>query len=86
MTKPLLTLVAVLAIESCTPAPPDMHDLAQEYLYLELSMGLHDGGHVDAYFGPDELKAAAEQTALSLDQILKASKDLSGRLSKLMSG
>jgi hypothetical protein len=60
-----------------------MDDLAQEYLYLELSMGLHDGGHVDAYFGPDELKAAAEQTALSLDQILKASKDLSGRLSAI---
>jgi hypothetical protein len=60
-----------------------MHDLAQEYLYLELSMGLHDDGHVDAYFGPDELKAAAEQTALSLDQILKASKDLSGRLSEI---
>ena len=63
-----------------------MDDLAQEYLYLELSMGLHDGGHVDAYFGPDELKTAAEQTALSLDQILKASKDLSGRLSAIDAG
>jgi len=60
-----------------------MDDYAQEYLYLELSMGLHDAGHVDAYFGPDELKAAAEQTALSLDQILKASTDLSGRLSDI---
>jgi len=83
MIKQLLILVAVLAIASCTPAPPDMDDLAQEYLYLELSMGLHDGGHVDAYFGPDELRTAAEQTALSLDQILKASKDLSGRLSAI---
>ncbi len=46
-------------------------------------MGLHDGGHVDAYFGPDELKVAAEQTALSLDQILKASQDLSARLSSV---
>jgi len=60
-----------------------MDELAQEYLYLELSMGLHDGGHVDAYFGPGELQTAAEQTALSLDQILKASQDLSARLSSI---
>ena len=86
MTRQLPTLVAALAIAAiaaCGPTPPDMDELAQEYLYLELSMGLHDGGHVDAYFGPDELKAAAEQTALSLDQILTASKDLSGRLSSV---
>jgi hypothetical protein len=63
-----------------------MDDFAQEYLYLELSMGLHDGGHVDAYFGPDELREAAELTALSLDQILKASKDLSARLSSIDPG
>jgi hypothetical protein len=86
MTKQLLTLVAALAIAACGPTPPDMDDLAQEYLYLELSMGLHDGGHVDAYFGPDELKAAAEQTALSLDQILTASQDLSARLSEVDAG
>ncbi len=63
-----------------------MDDYAQEYLFLELSMGLHDGGHVDAYFGPEELKTAAETTALSLDQILKASKDLSARLASIDAG
>jgi len=57
-----------------------MDDLAREYLYLELSMGLHDSGHVDAYFGPEELQAAAKETALSLDQILTASADLAERL------
>jgi hypothetical protein len=81
-----MLLVAALAVAACGPSPGDMDDFAQEYLYLELSMGLHDGGHVDAYFGPDELKEAAEQTALSLDQILKASKDLSARLSSIDPG
>jgi hypothetical protein len=60
-----------------------LNDYAQEYLYLELSMGLHDGGHVDAYFGPEELQTAAETTALSLDQILEASQDLSERLASI---
>ena len=86
MTKKLMLLVAILAVAACGPSPGDMDDFAQEYLYLELSMGLHDGGHVDAYFGPDELKEAAETTALSLDQILKASKDLSARLSAVDPG
>jgi hypothetical protein len=81
-----MLLVAALAVAACGPSPGDMDDFAQEYLYLELSMGLHDGGHVDAYFGPDELREAAELTALSLDQILKASTDLSARLSSIDPG
>jgi hypothetical protein len=30
----------------------DMDQIAREYLFLELGMGLHDEAHVDAYFGP----------------------------------
>jgi len=86
MTKKLLLLVAALAVTACGPAAPTMDELAREYLYLELSMGLHDGAHVDAYFGPEELKTAAEETALSLDQILTASADLSERLSAYDAG
>ena len=63
-----------------------MDELAREYLYLELSMGLHDSGHVDAYFGPEELQAAAKETALSLDQILTASADLAERLAAIDTG
>ena len=86
MTKQLLILGVALAVAACGPAPLDVDELAEEYLYLELSMGLHDAGHVDAYFGPEELKTAAEQTALSLDQIRKASTDLSARLSSINAG
>ena len=86
MTKQLLILGVALAVAACEPAPLDVDELAEEYLYLELSMGLYDAGHVDAYFGPEELKTAAEQTALSLDQIRKASTDLSARLSSINAG
>ena len=86
MTKKILTVFAALAITACGPAAPDVDELAREYLTLELSMGLHDSGHVDAYFGPEELKAAAAETALSLDQILAASQDLSARLSAIDAG
>lgn len=83
MTKQLLICAAALAITACGPGPADVDEFAQEYLYLELSMGLHDPNHVDAYFGPEALKSAAEDTALSLEQILEASKDLAARLSSV---
>jgi hypothetical protein len=86
MTKRLIALLCALVLAACGPATPNMDDLAREYLYLELSMGLHDSGHVDAYFGPEELKSAAEETALSLDQILTASADLSARLAAIDTG
>ena len=86
MTKTIIALLCALVLTACGPTAPDMDDLAREYLYLELSMGLHDSGHVDAYFGPAELKAAAEETALSLDQILAASADLAERLAAIDTG
>ena len=86
MTKKIIAVLCALVLTACGPAAPDMDDLAREYLYLELSMGLHDSGHVDAYFGPAELKAAAEETALSLDQILTASTDLAERLAAIDTG
>ena len=86
MTKTIIAVLCALVLTACGPAAPDMDDLAREYLYLELSMGLHDSGHVDAYFGPAELKAAAEETALSLDQILTASADLAERLAAIDTG
>ena len=86
MTKYLPTLCCALLLAACGPAAPDMNELAREYLFLELSMGLHDSNHVDAYFGPEELRTAAEESALSLDQILAASADLARRLESIDTG
>lgn len=89
--KRIQLLAALLLIAACgTPGPenrPDNpHELAREYLFLELSMGLHDKAHVDAYFGPKELQFAAEDSALTLDQILTASKELAQRLRAVDAG
>ena len=80
MTKKIVTLLCTLVLAACSATAPDMDELAREYLFLELSMGLHDASHVDAYFGPEELRTAAEETALSLDEILAASSELAGKL------
>ena len=55
-------------------------DLALRYLQLELSMGEHDPGHVDAYFGPEELRNTAIEAGLSLDDITTASDELAVEL------
>ncbi len=86
MKTRFLALTLLFALSACGHSQPDIDELAREYLFLELSMGLHDKAHVDAYFGPDELKTAAEENALSLDQILTASKDLASRLGSISTG
>jgi hypothetical protein len=43
--------------------------IADEYVRLVLSLGLHDKDYVDAYLGPDEWKVEAETRALSVAEI-----------------
>jgi hypothetical protein len=62
-------LVAACTSERVETPIDDLDFLATEYLMLELSMGLHDGAHVDAYFGPEEIRAEAQSAALSLAEI-----------------
>ena len=65
-------LVAALLCGACSqdePAVVDLDELARSYLFLELSMGLHDPAHVDAYFGPDELGTIATEKKLPLPDI-----------------
>jgi len=82
----LLCFAFALTLSACTPAPPDIDTLADEYLVLELSMGLHDPAHVDAYFGPEEFRTVAEERAMSLDEILAASQKLEVRLDSIDAG
>ena len=66
-----------------SPATPSIDTLAREYLLLELSVGRHDPGHVDAYFGPASIEAAAEDEALTLDAIAARAADLKQHLESL---
>jgi hypothetical protein len=60
---------AALSASSCTNTNGSENADVEEYLLLELSMGLHDPAQVDAYFGPEQLQRQAETEALTLDQI-----------------
>jgi hypothetical protein len=57
--------------------------IIQEYLLLELSMGIHHQDHVDAYFGPDHFKHLALETKLTLNQIHEKAEILSAQLKNL---
>ena len=76
----LIALALCLAACSTPDNTPNIDDLAEEYLFLELSMARHDGAHVDAYFGPEAFRAVAESEAMSLGDIRLASGDLARRL------
>jgi hypothetical protein len=57
-----------------------MAQISREYVRLVLAMGEHDKDYVDAYYGPEELKAEATRAKMSLDDIEKSVKALSDRL------
>ena len=73
-------LVAACSDEPVATPAGNLGTLATEYLFLELSMGLHDGAHVDAYFGPAEIRANAESAALPLTEIENRASTMATRL------
>lgn len=78
-------IFATFLITACSNEPADtptadLDVLASEYLLLELSMGLHDGAHVDAYFGPESIRAEAKNAAMSLAEIESRSNTMMTRL------
>ncbi len=90
---PSLARIAVLVgaaavLSACdganNAAVPDVDVLAREYVTLELSMGRHDAAHVDAYFGPAELTALAEQAALTPVQVIGQADALLERLQPMI--
>lgn len=88
MFRNLVIFVTLVFATACTEetsvaTAPDIDALVRDYLFLELSMGEHDKGHVDAYFGPDDIKADALAQALSLDEILQQSKDLGAQFAAI---
>jgi hypothetical protein len=61
------------------PAAPDpgrLDPIARRYVVLGLSRGKHDPNYVDAYYGPDSLRAAAEAESLTVAEIRSAAESL----------
>ena len=66
MKQQFSAFLLFILLAGCGQEPPaetatisDLDELSNDYLFLELSMGWHDNGHVDAYFGPEDIRTAA---------------------------
>ena len=93
LTTLALALVGALACQpqeeavSPTPSPaPDFDPVARQYVELVLALGQHDEAYVDAFYGPEELRQAAETAARSLDQIGSEADTLIAGLGEPISG
>ncbi len=62
-------LCLLLAACGAIPDPAALDPIASRYVVLALEMGHHDPAYVDAYYGPDSLKAIADADSMSLEQI-----------------
>jgi hypothetical protein len=93
MKQVFLVLSMLGLAAACSPSSaPDagaglpkelIDELAREYLFLELSMGRHDEGHVDAYFGPEQIREAADRADLRLEEITIQLRDVVADLLEL---
>ena len=56
---------------AASEAPDEVstESLAERYVHLVLAMGQHDKDYVDAFYGPEEWKTAAEKGKKPLDTI-----------------
>lgn len=85
-------LIAIITLAACS-GPHDetemvdlnIDEFASDYLFLELAMAQHDAAHVDAYFGPESIRAEAESAALSLQEIAVYADDLAIDIETLQS-
>ena len=57
-----------------------MSKIAHDYVRLVLALGQHDKDYVDAYYGPPEIKKAAEDAKLTLDAIGTSAGELAAAL------
>ena len=63
----LALALAAAALARAEPAP--MAQIAHDYVRLVLAMGHHDKDYVDAYYGPEGIKADADAAKLTLEDI-----------------
>ncbi|MGH7579720.1 MAG: hypothetical protein ACREM9_06070 [Gemmatimonadales bacterium] len=79
LIPPILLSILVAACGTERPAAADagrLDAVARRYVILGLSLGRHDPNFVDAYYGPDSLRAAVEAESLSVAQVQAAAESL----------
>lgn len=74
---PLLILaLACVSPERRAADPATLDPIARRYVVLGLALGRHDANYVDAYYGPDSLRATAESASLSAAEVRAAAESL----------
>lgn len=81
-----LVVLAACSEQHDEAADVNIDDLASDYLFLELAMAQHDAAHVDAYFGPETIRADAKSGSLTLQEIATDAGDLASDLEMLQRG
>ena len=76
----LLSLAFGCRSSAAPPDPATLDPIARRYVTLALGLGAHDRDYVDAYYGPDSLRAAAEAESLSVAEIRRQADSLIGVL------
>ncbi|NVK26378.1 MAG: hypothetical protein HWE10_15720 [Gammaproteobacteria bacterium] len=61
--------------------PLSVSTIAEQYVQLSLSLGEHEKGYIDAYYGPDKWQQDAQSLGLSLKEIITKASQLQHHLS-----
>lgn len=77
------TDVAAIDVRRAPSSAQALNDIAATYLKLTLEIGTHEAGYIDAYYGPPELKAAAEAAPRDKPTLLAATRELTARLATI---
>ncbi|HEX6644694.1 MAG TPA: hypothetical protein VF037_08450 [Gemmatimonadales bacterium] len=76
LTALVILLIGACAREARRADPAALDAVARRYVVLALSLGRHDPSYVDAYYGPDSLKAIAERDSMPVAAIRAAAESL----------
>ena len=80
----LLLLLSLVAACRSAPAAADaatLDPVARRYVVLGLALGRHDPNYVDAYYGPDSLRSAADAESLGVAEVRASAESLIAILS-----
>ncbi|MDQ3426585.1 MAG: hypothetical protein M3477_02020 [Gemmatimonadota bacterium] len=74
-------LAVLLCLAACRPSAPapdpaGLDPVAHRYVRLALALGRHDANYVDAFYGPDSLRVAAEAESLTVGEVRAAAESL----------
>jgi hypothetical protein len=70
-TLAALLSLSLAACQSVEPQGDPMDEIAESFVKLVLAVGQHDIDYVDAYFGPENWRSEAQESALDLEEIRK---------------